>query len=200
MEVKAQLKEIALSATYYYTWIDDFISSSPTGNIVNGDIEVSKQNSSEGYVQGFELDTRYYINDNWDAFINFTWLETELAVYTKTGSDFTVEEPMSRTMPMTTNAGIRWTRSDDKFWVSLSGTITDDADKLSSGDKDDTQRIPPGGTPGYTILNLRAGYNISDNLTLNIGLENLTDEDYRSHGSGTNEPGIGLTFGLKATF
>ena len=29
-------------------------------------------------------------------------------------------------------------------------------DKLSARDIADTQRIPPGGTPGYTTLNLRS--------------------------------------------
>ena len=41
------------------------------------------------------------------------------------------------------------------------------------------------------------GWNVNENVTFTRGLENLTDEDYRVHGSGVNEPGINAIFGAR---
>jgi outer membrane receptor protein involved in Fe transport len=35
---------------------------------------------------------------------------------------------------------------------------------------------------------------------LSLAVENLTDEDYRTHGSGVNEPGRNLVVALQTTF
>ena len=65
----------------------------------------------------------------------------------------------------------------------------EEQDKLSTRDAEDTQRIPPGGTPGYTVFNIRSAWNISDSFMASVSLENIFDEDYRVHGSGLNEVG-----------
>ena len=42
------------------------------------------------------------------------------------------------------------------------------------------------------MLTLRGGVALFDGLNLTLALENVTDEDYRIHGSGVNEPGRNL--------
>ncbi|MCD8535439.1 MAG: TonB-dependent receptor [Verrucomicrobia bacterium] len=74
------------------------------------------------------------------------------------------------------------------------------ADKLSNIDRTDTQRIPPGGTPGYRVASLRGGWQPTDALRLTIALENMTNQDYRIHGSGLNMPGFGALISLEYTF
>jgi hemoglobin/transferrin/lactoferrin receptor protein len=39
------------------------------------------------------------------------------------------------------------------------------------------------------VLTLRGGIRLAEALDLTLALENVTDEDYRIHGSGVNEPG-----------
>ena len=63
---------------------------------------------------------------------------------------------------------------------------------LASNDELDTRRIPPGGTPGYDVYHVRVGWNPCRYATPSAAVENLTDEDYRIHGSGANEPGRDL--------
>ncbi|MEN8783832.1 MAG: TonB-dependent receptor, partial [Akkermansiaceae bacterium] len=70
-------------------------------------------------------------------------------------------------------------------------------DKLSSLAASDTQRIPVGGTPRYVVASLYGGWQVSDSLQLNLALENLTDKDYRIHGSGQNMPGRNATLSVK---
>ena len=74
------------------------------------------------------------------------------------------------------------------------------ADRLSADDERDTQRIPPGGTPGYAVLTLRGGTTVLEGLDLTLALENVADEDYRIHGSGVNEPGRNLVLQAEWTF
>lgn len=103
-------------------------------------------------------------------------------------------------MPITTTIGLKWNNPDDSLWTALSLMHSMKADKLSSGDISDTQRIPSGGTPSYTLINLRGGKKINEHFDLNLALTNLLDETYRTHGSGSNEPGFGVTVGLNAKF
>mgnify|MGYP006311289757 FL=1 len=63
-------------------------------------------------------------------------------------------------------------------------------DRLSGGDIDD-HRIPDGGTPGWSILNFKAGYSWKS-VSLNAGLHNLFNKAYRIHGSGVD--GYGRSF------
>ena len=61
----------------------------------------------------------------------------------------------------------------------------------------DSQRIPTGGTPGYSVLGLRASWKPWANLRLFSAVENITDRDYRVHGSGTNAAGRSLQVGME---
>jgi hemoglobin/transferrin/lactoferrin receptor protein len=59
--------------------------------------------------------------------------------------------------------------------------------RLAQGDKDDN-RIPKGGTPAWVITNIHGGFNFS-HLNIYIGVQNIFNRDYRTHGSGVN--GVG---------
>jgi hemoglobin/transferrin/lactoferrin receptor protein len=198
--VKAANQKYQLTASYYYTFIDDYITSTRTGNVREGLDEVTKRNSAEGFVHGIEIAGSYEISEGWNVLGNITWLDGELESFEDSNSSQSATEPISRLMPLTLNAAVRWTSGDDKFWAELGCLVAGKADKLSSRDKEDTQRIPPGGTPGYTLLHLRAGYRVNDHLALTLGLENILDEAYRTHGSGSNEPGVGAVFAARASF
>ena len=100
----------------------------------------------------------------------------------------------SGSVPPFAELGVRW--EDEKSWAESYVQIAGDASKLSPGDELDTQRIPPGGTPGYTVLGVRGGVKVSRHVALDLALENLLDEDYRVHGSGTNEAGRNLIVGV----
>ena len=69
-------------------------------------------------------------------------------------------------------------------------------DRLAPSDKSDA-RIPIGGTPGFAVLDLRAGYRFERNVLIALVLENVTDTIYRHHGSSINGPGRGLIMHLE---
>jgi hemoglobin/transferrin/lactoferrin receptor protein len=82
----------------------------------------------------------------------------------------------------------------------VAGDAATEADKLSDSDRRDTQRIPPGGTPGYAVMHVRAGVRVSESVDVSLAVENVFDEDYRVHGSGVNEPGRNAILTASCTF
>jgi iron complex outermembrane receptor protein/hemoglobin/transferrin/lactoferrin receptor protein len=68
--------------------------------------------------------------------------------------------------------------------------------RLSVSDRAD-YRIPNGGTPGFAIFDLRAGYRFRRLLIVNLVLENLMNRPYRVHGSGINGAGRAISVGVE---
>ena len=111
-----------------------------------------------------------------------------------------MRDDVSRGMPPTGQAAVRWQPAGEPFWLEAVLDAAEKADRLSADDERDTQRIPPGGTPGYAVLTLRGGVTVREDVALTLALENVADEDYRIHGSGVNEPGRNLVLQAEWTF
>jgi hemoglobin/transferrin/lactoferrin receptor protein len=188
------------SAVLFHTRMRDYITSTPTGRVVIDLTEVSKQNSARGFVQGIELSGSRDWSNGLGAWGNFTWLETELESTELTSTQRPFAEPLSRTMPPTVNFGFSWQTSENTFRAALDVTIAARADELSRGDLADTQRIPPGGTPAYEFVRFSCNKRLNENFDIALGVSNIFDTTYRVHGSGVNEPGIGLDVQLSAHF
>ncbi|MBN1557123.1 MAG: TonB-dependent receptor, partial [Lentisphaerae bacterium] len=185
--LKAAAADLSAQVAYYYTDIDGMIVRTPTGNEIDGNREVTKQNGGDGYVQGFEADGRWRVGAGVTAFGAFTWMYGEVETF-PTSDPVLVTEYMDRLMPPTGRLGVRWARAR-RYWIEAACTMAGKADKLSTRDAADTSRIPPGGTPGYVVYDVRAGWKPLPDLALSLAVENVTDADYRIHGSGVNEPG-----------
>jgi outer membrane receptor protein involved in Fe transport len=71
--------------------------------------------------------------------------------------------------------------------------------RLASQDRVDA-RIPQGGTPGYVVVDVRAGYQLAPWVRAAVLLENLADAPYRHHGSSINGPGRGIVGELQFGF
>ncbi|MCC6553295.1 MAG: TonB-dependent receptor [Polyangiaceae bacterium] len=104
--------------------------------------------------------------------------------------------PISRIPPLNGTAELRWGGHAGLYlgaglrWALLQ-------DRLAPTDRSDA-RIPEGGTPGFAVLDLRAGYRIRRELLVAGVLENVTDAPYRIHGSSVNGPGRGVIIQLEA--
>ena len=196
--LKANTPRVTGQLAYFYTDIEDMIVRTPTGRMIDGEYEITKQNVGDGYLQGIEAELRCLMPGNLTAFGSFTWIDGEVETY-PTSDPVIVTEPIDRLMPPTGRLGLRWDAVDG-IWVEAVCTMAAEADKLSTRDESDTSRIPPGGTPGYTVCDVRAGWQATDDLTVSVAVENVTDEDYRIHGSGVNEPGRNLVLAGDWTF
>lgn len=196
--VKAESSVLALQLAYFYTDIADMIIRTPTGRVIDEQNEVTKRNAGDGYVQGVEVAARYRIWRGLRILGAFTWMDGEVETY-PTSDRVLREEPIDRLMPPTGRVGLRWD-AGGRCWVESTCTVAAEADDLSSQEAADTSRIPPGGTPGYTVVDVRAGWRHSEALAFSVAVENIGDEDYRVHGSGINEPGRNVVLAADMTF
>ena len=187
--------ELDAYAAAHHTFIDGLIVRFPTGDTIDGMPVVTKDNTADGFVRGLELGGSLLLSERMKIFGALAWLEGETD-NPSTGTD----EPLSRLMPLTGLLGMRWTSRDHTWWVEGTLTMVKGQDKLSARDAGDTQRIPPGGTPGFTVYSLRGGKELSENFDVFVGLENIANKDYRLHGSGQNEPGLNVIIGLDCKF
>lgn len=185
------------SIVYFHNLFDQFIVRKPTGESSDEATVVSKANSGDGYAHGLEASTQFALTDHWSLFADLTWTEGELDQY-PTRNPLRVTEPLSRVVPLMGRSGIRW--QNNQLWSELVCLAASRADRLNSSDRADTDRIPPGGTPGWTLVSLRGGWNFHEHASLTASLDNLLDDAYRVHGSGSNEPGFGGSVGLTLRF
>jgi len=197
--IKARCRNFSAQAAYFYNDIDDMIMRTPTGAVIGGDNEVTKQNVGDGYMNGFEIAARYRLHPQFTAFGDVAWVYGKAKTF-PTSAPNSVSEPISRLMPPTGRIGVRWDHPSRKYWLETSCTIAGTADPINTRDERDNQRIPDGGTPGYSTVGVRGGWKVRDGLDLWAGVENITNTNYRIHGSGNNEPGTNVKVGLRWRF
>jgi hemoglobin/transferrin/lactoferrin receptor protein len=183
---------VAWQVAYFYTRIRDLIIRQKTA----GD-EFTKINGGGGYVHGVESELQVRVAKQWLVRTGFTWMEGYTDYRDADGIQIT--EPF-RTMPLTAYTALRWTRADRRFWAEAAARASDQEDRLTAADKTDTQRIPPGGTPGYGVMDLRFGCRLKNRVSLVASVENVFNKDYRIHGSGSNEPGRNLILSAEYSF
>lgn len=175
-------EKIAFHTAYFYTDIRDQIIRTPEHPSSSS---YTKVNGGKGYVHGFEAELAYLLTKSLTLRSGITIMGGSTDYYDGYED---VHEPI-RTMPITAFGSLRWESPNKRFWAEVAELVVDKEDRLTAKDKTDTQRIPPGGTPGYLLTDLRTGFKITKNCNLVFSVENLFDEAYRYHGSGSNEPG-----------
>jgi len=197
--VRWDSEKVSASLAYFYTDINDMIVRAPTGRTIDGLAEVTKLNAGDGHVQGIEFALDWQFARDWKVFGSVAWQDGQVDGFPDSTSKMETE-PVSRLLPLTGLVGLRWDSPERRFWLEGSVLMSDRQDRLSASDARDTQRIPPGGTPGYTVTTVRGGWRVTDTFTLTTAVENVTDEAYRVHGSGVNEPGVNFIFGAQVRF
>ena len=180
----------------FYTLVDDLITRVPRSATDSDTVTV---NGSEAWIAGLEAQGSWEFSPDWtlSGFLTYQYGDADRPTFLG-GSDIT--EPVSRLSPLRGSLALRYDHPSEKWWAEARVTAAAEGDRLAANDRGDTQRIPSGGTPSYVTASLYAGYQATENLQFNLALENLTDEDYRVHGSGLNEPGVGAVLGVRYTW
>ncbi len=197
--LKLRTEAVTAQVAYYRTLIDELIVRAPTGRTIEESAEVTKRNSGEGWIEGVELSGEYRFLADWSLRAMGAWMDGEIDTYA-TAEARLVRDNMTRMMPLTAEIALRWQPVGVRWWAEVAVRGADDADHLSAEDRRDTQRIPAGGTPGYVVGAVRGGVRVLDDTHLTLAVENLTDEDYRIHGSGVNEAGRSFVLAIDSRF
>ncbi len=159
----------------FYSQYSDRILPVNTGQLVAGLPERRLENVSSQIVGGVEFGSQYRLDPNLTLFGTATWTQGDT---TLVGGSVV---PADRIPPFNGVFGVRWEPSENLYFqpfLRYAGAQY----RLAPNNLTDN-RINPNGTPGFFVLNFRAGLRLSENLWLRLAGENLTDNNYREHGS-----------------
>ncbi|WP_133717045.1 TonB-dependent receptor plug domain-containing protein [Methylocaldum gracile] len=182
-EIGLKYRDEVLSAEifYFHSDYEGFIDRVTVGQRADGAPIQQRQNINDAEIQGVEASAEYPLNAQWLVGATLTWTE---------GRDAKTKAPLRRIPPLNGAARLVYYPMD-RLWIEGSVWWADNQDQLAKGDIEDP-RIGAGGTPGYTVFNLKAGYTPHPQHELLLELENLTDKKYKSHGSGIFAPGLNV--------
>jgi len=193
---RARYDDVEFGAFAFYTILDDYIRRVPAGTY-SGFPARTKENFGGGWVYGYEISGLYRFVPEWSVRADVGYAEGEAEDLVN--GDKTMM-PLSKVGPLIGHLALRWEAPKTGPWVEGIMTVANHQKRLSQDDETDTQRIPPGGTPGYAVFGLRGGYRICEHATASLAIENLTNRDYRIHGSGQNEAGTNVILAVDVTY
>ncbi|MBN2492860.1 MAG: TonB-dependent receptor, partial [Planctomycetes bacterium] len=214
------------SVAAYYTNFDNFQNIVPgtyqgrdwfdfNNNSVrdpNEDVYVTTGNG-DAYVYGVELEVDFRLGEffpeifgpEWSVGGGFMW---------NYGRDVTNDIPLRHTHPARGLLKVRWDDPDPKrgLWWEFSADLVRHFDRVPP----DRQASDPAyyrdpsdptsghlrhdGLPGYSVLDLRGGVNVSERAAVTLAVENLTNKKYRTAHSRMDAAGINFQVALDVRF
>ncbi len=189
---------VSLQSAIFYTQIKDVITGIRSTPLPGAPTITA--NGNDGYIYGIEFEGAWRFQPQWTLTGFASWQEGRNEVPAFIGGPVN-DTPMTRQLPLTGSLALRWTSESEKYWIEGRILAAAKEDRITAADQAaDPQRIPTGGTPGYLVSSVRAGWQVNEHLDLNCAIENITDEDYRNHGSGQNEAGFGVVMGARVSW
>ena len=160
---------------FFYNDLTDFITLEFLG-IDDPDFGVELAqfaNVAKATIWGAEFDLQAIFADWWTAFGSIAYIE---------GDNATTNEPLSSIPPLKVILGLRYQRS--AWWTEANLRFLDRQTRLPQSDPDFET-----GTTGFTVYDLRGGYDFNFGLGFLVALENITDKLYNEPYNNRPEPG-----------
>jgi hemoglobin/transferrin/lactoferrin receptor protein len=152
---------------------------------------VSSQNAAKALLYGWSGTLRGDITSNLVITATYNYTHGEIL------DDEGPNKPMDHIAPAFGRIGIQY--NTEKFKSELFSNFSGwkYLSQYSSSGEDNLQYATPEGMPSWYTINLRAGYSISKNIMLQLGIDNLLDLQYRTFASGINAPGRNISGTLR---
>jgi hemoglobin/transferrin/lactoferrin receptor protein len=138
------------------------------------------QNIGEATIWGVEFNLETIFADWWTLFTT--------AAYTEGDNDIT-NEPLSLIPPLKFVLGVRF--QQPQWWAEAAARIVTSQDRVPAD-------VEP--SPGFTVYDLRAGYDFGCGLGVIVNLKNITDELYAETFNQDPEPGRNIRASLRYRF
>lgn len=187
-----------LGGSVFYTWFtnaivtDRFTLNGKDSIIYMGVMSgvFASQNKARAYLWGYNLYGRLRIIPVLE--INGT------ATYTYGRfTNNSIEVPLDHVPPVYGRAGLKY---EKKQWYAEAYTIYNGWKRIKDynpSGEDNQQYATTAGMPSWFTINTRLNYSFSNNISLQLAVENIADKHYRTFASGISSPGINLLVGAK---
>ncbi len=173
-------------ATAYASRFSDLIYSTTSGT------DRIKLNAGSAETEGLDLELRHALTRNISAFINATWVSTEIT------ENEVRPESVGKKIPLQAsrlaNVGIQG--GYGPWSGSLIGSYT--GKMYSKDDNSDTESDVPGSYDAHFTANLKLGYRFDDTWSADLAIKNLFDREY--YKGTTMADGRSFYLGLNANF
>src|SRR5699024_2743295 len=113
-----------------------------------------------------ELSNRFSFNTN----LTYTY-----------GHDRTNDEPLRHVAPLFGRAGLSYKAKKIRIEAYTEFNARKDISDFSPSEQQKTHLYTEDGTPGWATLNLKASYQLNEEIMINAGLENILDKHYRPY-------------------
>ncbi|MBT8300222.1 MAG: TonB-dependent receptor [Maribacter sp.] len=157
------------------------------------------QNAANAYVYGFEFGLEAFLSENLSVMSNLTL--TDGIEEDSDGND----TPARHVAPTFGDFHVIWRNQNFKtdVFLNYNGEIPYGNLATSERNKSYLYAIDANGlpySPSWYTLNFRSQYNLTNMLKISLGLENITNQLYRSYSSGIAAPGTNLILGVGYSF
>lgn len=181
----AQHDAFMVRGTYFHNSLDDFIDFAVTFNPATFQLEFQPVNVQEAVIEGFEAELRWAFLPGFEFWANYTDI---------TGDNETDDQPLANIPPRKGVIGLSYLYAPWGVTVGGRVQIADDQDRVPDGVQE---------TSGYTVYDLFANWQPATGplrgLRVDVGIDNVTDEEYRRHLSGIPEAGINPKMAISYT-
>ncbi len=194
---KLRIEGVAFATNFY-----DAIATKPT--TFNGQSQisfggfpanvVSSQNVNKAILYGFNGTVRADLSEQ--LVITASYNYTHGSVKNESGPD----TPLDHIPPIFGRIGIQFntTKFKSELFSNFSGWKY--LSQYSSSGEDNLQYATSDGMPSWYTINLRTGYDINKTFTVQAGIDNILDLQYRTFASGINAPGRNIFGTVRVKF
>lgn len=190
--------------TAFYTLLTNAITSQPgkfngaDSIMYEGQMSqvISSQNTDQAYIYGFNV----YLKADVTEYFSIT--STLNYTYGRIKTD-TTDYPLDHVAPIfgKTSMNLRLKKFRGELYVMYSGAKKPNDYNLN-GEDNQSNSIDPvhGYMPAWATINIRAAYQFTPNIQLQMSLENIGDTYYRVFSSNISAPGRNLIVTLRGNF
>ncbi|GAA4268608.1 TonB-dependent receptor plug domain-containing protein [Hyunsoonleella aestuarii] len=203
--IKLNFKKVTLDMSSYYTYLDnalvrrDYNLNGETTILYDGELSNVQaiQNASKAWIYGFEIGLKAKIS----RLLN---LISQYSIIGGTEENEGIEVPVRHVSPSFGNTHLVWDNKRLKIdvFANYNGELSFNKLAPSEIEKDYLYALDENGNPyapSWYTLNLRTQYRVGKTL-LSAGLENITNQRYRTYSSGIAAPGRNLILSLNYSF
>jgi hemoglobin/transferrin/lactoferrin receptor protein len=196
-----------LEVTGFFTWLDhalvrrNYQLNGQDSIVYDGDLSQVQaiQNAAFAYVYGLQASADVKLPGGLGFSSRFTWQKGEEEL------DDGSRAPLRHAGPWFGSTHLTYTRNRLKadLYAVYSGSVTNENLAPSEQAKIFIYAKDENGkpwSPGWYTLNIKVMYEISRFLSVTAGLENITDQRYRSYSSGIVAPGRNVMVSARVTF
>ena len=194
---KTILGKVRIEGTGFCNWLRDAIVIRPfefngmdSITIDNGKYQtLAPTNTGDAIIMGLQGNILAQVTNSFSILSNLTYTY---------GNDQTAGKPMDHIPPVfgMTSFRLEIKKFKGDFYLMYNGWKR--ISQYSPSGEDNEQYATQYGMPAWYTLNLKLSYQIIKYLNIELGMENILDENYRKFASGISNPGRNVIVALRA--